>query len=442
MSKDQSIPRRNKVDWNMAKDDPILTTMRYIPKHETVQKYSAILLDILTNQAMKESDAYKTCYDFATGKVIPKPKYVQPFTREKTMQAPKASPGKRLKTIAKVAKSSKKKLSATIPKAKGLETLSEISWKSSNEDDDDEVTMIKDDDENADDEDDDDQDDENEQTESENVGDDFVHPKFSTHDEEERQDEEDKEEECSSQRIHTTSHYETTDDESYDEVTQGGNEEEEKLDEEKINEEEAVNEMYKDVNVNLERRDTEMVDAPQTNVQATQVIEDTHVIITIVNPEVQQQSSSISSSFISKMLNPNLDTSIDSILNLNIKSASLVDVPATTNVEIPPSSATTLPTLPITLIQHLQQTPVSTPTIVPSTSLQNLLSFGSLFKFEYRVKSLENDFSKFKQTNPFAKAVSSIPGCHTPTMAETWECNIMTNHNTRYKIEKTKLHKL
>ncbi|GKC72739.1 hypothetical protein Tco_1118622 [Tanacetum coccineum] len=32
--------------------------------------------------------------------------------------------------------------------------------------------------------------------------------------------------------------------------------------------------------------------------------------------------------------------------------------------------------------------------------------------------------------------------CHTLTMAETRECNIMINHNTRYKIEKTTLHKL
>ncbi|GJY48484.1 hypothetical protein Tco_0438440 [Tanacetum coccineum] len=58
MLKDQSIPRRNKVDWHMANNDPILTTMRFIPKHETVQKYGAILPDTLTNQAMKESDAY------------------------------------------------------------------------------------------------------------------------------------------------------------------------------------------------------------------------------------------------------------------------------------------------------------------------------------------------------------------------------------------------
>ncbi|GJT41071.1 hypothetical protein Tco_0940936 [Tanacetum coccineum] len=221
----------------MAKDDLILTTIRFIPKHETVQKYGAILPDTLTNQAMKESDAYKTYYDFATGKVIPKPKYVWRSTR-KTDQAPKASPGKRLKAISKVTKSGKKKLPA-----QGLETLLEIalseadqmklitkrsktqfygshasgsgenegtgvspgvldvptygfedeqiSWKSRDEDDGDEVSMSKDDDDNADNEDDDDQDDDNEQTESDNDGDDFVHPKFSTHDEEERQDEED-----------------------------------------------------------------------------------------------------------------------------------------------------------------------------------------------------------------------------------------------------------
>ncbi|GKF27998.1 hypothetical protein Tco_0094340, partial [Tanacetum coccineum] len=42
--------------------------------------------------------------------------------------------------------------------------------------------------------------------------------------------------------------------------------------------------------------------------------------------------------------------------------------------------------------------------------LQNLLTFGSLFKFEDRVKYLEDDFSEFKQTNLFAEAVSLILG--------------------------------
>ncbi|GJS06291.1 hypothetical protein Tco_0363087 [Tanacetum coccineum] len=153
-----------------------------------------------------------------------------------------------------------------------------------------------------------------------------------------------------------------------------------------------------------------MTDALLANVQTTQVIEDTHMIIIVVTPEVQQQSFSVSSGFISNMLNPNPNTGIDSILNLNIESTSLVDVPVTMNVEMPPSSVATLPPPPIPFSQPLQQTPVPTPTNVPSTSLQNLPTFGSLFKFKDKVKSLEDDFLEFKQTNLFAEAVSSIPG--------------------------------
>ncbi|GJX49942.1 retrovirus-related pol polyprotein from transposon TNT 1-94 [Tanacetum coccineum] len=52
---------------------------------------------------------------------IPKPKYVRRTTKEKTVQAPKASSGKRMKYAAKVTKSVKKK-----QPAQGLETLSEI----------------------------------------------------------------------------------------------------------------------------------------------------------------------------------------------------------------------------------------------------------------------------------------------------------------------------
>ncbi|GKF62857.1 hypothetical protein Tco_0182911 [Tanacetum coccineum] len=44
--------------------------MRFIPHHEVVQRYGAILPDYLTNPAMKESEAYKTYHDLATGKEI------------------------------------------------------------------------------------------------------------------------------------------------------------------------------------------------------------------------------------------------------------------------------------------------------------------------------------------------------------------------------------
>ncbi|GJV46753.1 hypothetical protein Tco_1436965 [Tanacetum coccineum] len=221
MSQDQSIPRRNKVDWHMAKDDLVLTIMRFIPQHEVVQKYGVILPDYLTNQSMKESEVYRTYYDLATGKVAPKPKYVRRSTRTKTDQAPQDAPGKRLKATAKVAKSGKK---ATCSRTGGSIRNSTISWKSSDEDDDEEVSISKDDDEDADDQVDDDQEYDGQ------------------YDEEERQDEEDKQEEVSDLRVQTPSHYESTDDQESDEETQGANVEGEEMDEEETNEEEEVNE--------------------------------------------------------------------------------------------------------------------------------------------------------------------------------------------------------
>nr|GEW40229.1 retrovirus-related Pol polyprotein from transposon TNT 1-94 [Tanacetum cinerariifolium] len=211
----------------------------------------------------KESDAYKTYYDFATGKVIPKPNDDEDDDQDDD--------------------------------------------NADDEEDDDQ------DDDNDDDEDHDGQDDDNEQTKSDNNGDDFVHPKLYTFDEEERYEKKlDEEENGFDQRFYTPSHFKSTDNKAYDEVTQGDNVEEEKLDEEKTNKEEEVNEVYNDVNINLEGRVTRMTDA------------------------LLAKSSSISSGFISKMLNPNPDTD--------------------------------------------------------------------------RVKALEDDFSKFKKTNLFAEAVSSILG--------------------------------
>ncbi|GKC31508.1 hypothetical protein Tco_1038802, partial [Tanacetum coccineum] len=271
---------------------------------------------------MFESEAYKTYHAYAIGEKIPKPKYVKnkadPESSPKKKSSP-ASEGKRLKTSAKVTKPAKKKQPATTSKAKGLNVLSEvalseakqmklatkrsktqfhsshasgsgadegtgitsgvpdvptynsedeqISWKSSDEDNDEvNVSEDNDDQDDVDNEDDDDQDDVNnknndgqedddEQTDSDNDGDDFG----------------------SDLRVQTPSYYESTNDEESDEVTQCGNVEGEELYEE-TDEEEEVNELYRDVNVNLEGRDTEMTDAPQTNVQGTQVTEDTHVI--------------------------------------------------------------------------------------------------------------------------------------------------------------------
>ncbi|GKC60090.1 hypothetical protein Tco_1087688 [Tanacetum coccineum] len=277
---------------------------------------------------MLESKAYKTYHAYATGEKTPKPKSTKKKADSESSPKTKptqASKGKRIKTSAKGDIPAKKKHSTT--KSKCLTVLSEvalaeaeqmkialersktqqhsshasgsgadegtyvtpgvpdvpsydseaeqISWKSSDEEDDDEVGLNdndddednNDDDDDADNQDDDDQehdgqddeeqDDANEQTDSDNDGDDFVHPKILTQTQEVRHNEEENDEEI-----------------------QGANVKEEELDEKETNNEDKANELYRDVNVNLEGRDIEMADAQQTNVQTTQVIEDTHVIIT------------------------------------------------------------------------------------------------------------------------------------------------------------------
>ncbi|GJS38024.1 hypothetical protein Tco_0536406 [Tanacetum coccineum] len=474
MSKDQSILRRNSVNWHFARDDYMFTMIKVVSRHEDTQLYGAIFPNELTNEAIKDFESYKEYYDIASGAKPPKTKasVKKKQVRYDKTKTPPTAKGKRLKTSVKSAKPTKKKQHAKTSKAKGLAVPSEvalteaeqmklaiersktqthishasgsgadegtgvipgvpdvptynsedeqISWKSSDKEDDDEVSLSKDDDDNVNDDDDDDadnqdnddqdddnaenQDDDNEQTHSDNDGDDFVHPKYSTY------DEEDKDEEGLDLRVQTPSHYESTDDEVSGEDIQGANVVGDEMINEETNEEEEVDKLYRDVNVNLEGRDTEMIDALRTIIQTTQVIKDTHVIITPVNPEGQQQSSSVSSGFISNMLNPSPDTCINSIFNLNTKSTSLVDVLVTTIAEAPLSSTTTLPPPPTPLISHLQQTPFPTPATVPSSSLQDLLNFGSLFRFDHRLKTLENDFSEFKQINQFAAAVSLIPG--------------------------------
>ncbi|GJX25468.1 hypothetical protein Tco_0231764 [Tanacetum coccineum] len=409
MAKDQEIPRRKKMFWHYVRDDFMFTTIRVISKHQDTQVYGAILPQHLTNHAMLESKAYMTYHAYATGEKTPKLKSTKKkvdYESSPKTKLTQASKGKRIKTVAKGDKPAKKKQSVT--KSKGLTMLSEvalteaeqiklatkrsliqthsshasgsgadegtgsipgvldvptyesddeqISWKSSEEDDDDEVNVSEDNDDDADndddvdneDEDDDagnqddeipddaNQDDDDEQTDSDNDGDDFVHPKLSTHDDEARQNDEVNEEES-------------------DEEVQGENIKEEEIDEEATHEEDEANELYRDVNINLEGRDTVMTDAPLPNVQGTQI-----------------------------------------------------SGPPLLAGEPPLLSATTLPPTP--LITHLQQTPVPSPATVPNSSLQDLPNFGSLFGFNHRLKTLETDFLEFKQTNQFAEAVSSIPG--------------------------------
>ncbi|GJV53596.1 hypothetical protein Tco_1449337 [Tanacetum coccineum] len=121
---------------------------------------------------------------------------------------------------------------------------------SDEEDDDDDEHDFKDD---KDDEDDDEKND-SEETESNNDGDDFVHPNMSTY-----------------KAASTPPDYELTDEEE--------NKECDNKDKECEQEQEEEDDLYRDVNINLERSDAEMTDA-----QANQETDDAHVTLTAEPP--------------------------------------------------------------------------------------------------------------------------------------------------------------
>ncbi|GJZ52116.1 hypothetical protein Tco_0606631, partial [Tanacetum coccineum] len=248
----------------------------------------------------------------------------------------------------------------------------EESWTFSDDDDDEDDDANKDLDAHDDDDDDDD-----DATESDDDGDNITHPKLSTFstddqeeqdDEEEQEDDDEDEEEISDQLVRTPSDYQTSD------------EREKQKDDDKVKNGEEDKEG--DVtNVALEGGDVDMTEA-----DTTEDTEDAHVTLMAATPVVQQQSSSVLD-LVSKFISPTMNEA--------------TKTPATTTT-IPP------PLFPVT--QSSQQTPVTTTTTYPSTTQPQIPNFASLFGFNQRVTALESDLSKLKQSNPFAEAISSIPG--------------------------------
>nr|GEY99432.1 hypothetical protein [Tanacetum cinerariifolium] len=125
-------------------------------------------------------------------------------------------------------------------------------------------------------------------------------------------------------------------------------------------------------------------------------IEDSHVTLTPVHSDGQQESSS-TSSFVTSLLNPIIDSGMESIFTT--ASSSVAPLPSPTST-MTPSIMTTTTTA--------SQPPIP-PTPIPSEVLQNLPTFESVFRFEDRVKSLEVNFSEFMRTNQSPEAVSNIP---------------------------------
>nr|GFB56555.1 hypothetical protein [Tanacetum cinerariifolium] len=153
----------------------------------------------------------------------------------------------------------------------------------------------------------------------------------------------------------------------------------------RIQEEEDAEELYRDVNINHGR-----------GLQVTQSVEDTHVILTPVNSDDPQESSSMSS-FVSSMLNPLSDKGVESIFTMT--SSQVVSLEPPTPIMTPSTIAT---------ITTSGEAPIPPPTI-PSIILENLPTFNSAFRFEERLRLLETSFYEYRQTNQIADAVSAIP---------------------------------
>ncbi|GKE66792.1 hypothetical protein Tco_1520953, partial [Tanacetum coccineum] len=210
-------------------------------------------------------------------------------------------------------------------------------------------------------------------------------------------------------------------------------EEEEKVDdEEKMEKEddEVTKKLYKDVNVNLGNKDTDMTydnqgGSGQQNISQEsgfeQVEEDAHVTLTPVldtqKTDEPLQSSSVSSDFTSKLLNlknPSLaDNEIASLMDTIVRheelgshTSSLNTVPIMAIPAITSVFTTTIPPPPPFFNPLLQQ---ATPTTSKATtSFLSLPDFSYVFKFNDRVTNLEKDLSEIKQVDQYAQALSSI----------------------------------
>nr|GFC26669.1 hypothetical protein [Tanacetum cinerariifolium] len=122
MTKDPSILRRNKVNWHYVRDDQMFTTIKLVSRHQNTQQFGVMLPIELTNEDIKNSEAYKEYYEVTPGASPPKTKASVRKTKSSfdTSITPPTSTGTRLST------SVKGKQLAKASKAKSLTVLSEL----------------------------------------------------------------------------------------------------------------------------------------------------------------------------------------------------------------------------------------------------------------------------------------------------------------------------
>nr|GEV39426.1 reverse transcriptase domain-containing protein [Tanacetum cinerariifolium] len=321
------------------------------------------------------------CYMYqnkgVTRRLVPKP---QSLILQLLLQAQDCPPLQKQTRISQASGSGADEGIGTIPGVPDVpieESDEEISWKSSDEGDDDDEEGSDDQDEGDDD---DEQEEGNDNDQDSNAEDEeFIHPRLSIHDKEE-----------------------TKDVESFDPIAKtpeniddkGDDKENLRLNvgrEEGQDEEDDEDELYRDVNINLKERVVQMAD-----VHTTQEFKDSYVTLTPVNPDGQQQSSSVSSQFVTSKLNPTPDAGIDFIF----ETTSQMDV------QVP------------TILAHL---PLSSPTLTPST----IATISTVPQFAGAVSSIPGIVQRYmdQQMNEAVKVAVQIQSDRLPdeTQAENEE---------------------
>nr|GEZ31456.1 hypothetical protein [Tanacetum cinerariifolium] len=412
MTKKPSIPRRNKINWRYVRDDKMFSTIKVVSRHQNTQQYGAILPIELTNKDIKNIKAYKEYHACATGEAAPKPKASakrkrggsdSSTTPPTTVASPRpittVAAAPRLTAAAKgkqparatsphdpseVERTEAEQLKIVLRRSRRRNFMEEISWNSSDDEDVDAQDKGRDDDDDQDDaeRDDDDDDDDKEEIAKLDEQEDTESGKGDA--EETESDGESQEEETREEEEESFDPIPRTPEDSEDD--RNGKEDQglRVSEEQRLIEEEEVDELYRDVDINQGR-----------GLQVSQDIEDSHVTLTLVNPDGQKESSSVSS-FVTSMLNPISDVGVESIFTTT--SSPIASLQTSVPIMTPSTIAT---------ITTSSDAPILLTTIL-SAVLQNLPTFDSVFHFKERVKSLEVNFSEFMQTNQFAEAVSNI----------------------------------
>nr|GFA52753.1 hypothetical protein [Tanacetum cinerariifolium] len=385
-----SISRRNRINWHYVRDDVLFSTIKVVSRHQTTQQYGTILPIELTTDEIRNSKGYKEYYACATGEAAPKPKKsarkkkgdfassTTPPTLTPTttvVSAPRLSAtakakqparattpteptdierteAEQLKIILKRSRQethiSQQRGSEGDEQTKGREESegdkTDESDDESNDGNDDDDETVKAGSERDKDDDDNDEEEElakndDEDTETGKGGDEVSESEDESNKEETRQ-----EEEGSFDLIPRT--LEGSEEERNDEEDQ-----ELRLSQEaRIQEEEEADELYRDVNINQGR-----------GLQVTQNIKDSHVTLTLVQPDNLQESSSLSS-FVTKIE-----------VTVSLQTPTPIMTPST-----------------IATITTSSDAPIP-PIIIPSIILENLPTFNSAFRFDKRLSNDEED---------------------------------------------------